>query len=135
MGVKMPRAGGEWRRDPCRAELKHRGGNPWQHVRIPRRPHRCAAQTALIWRYRTERGCHTAAVLWCGCGAVTYPGAGGRWVGRNLRRAHPDGELPAWHRELADLDRPPDATTRRTALISATLGNEPHPQATESKAS
>lgn len=104
--ARLPQAGGAWQRDRGRPGLKHRNGQPWDRVREPWRAHSCRPQTALVWTFRTPRGgWHVAAVLWCACGGVTYPGVGGRWLGRNLRRARPTDTFPAWHRHLDSLDQ------------------------------
>ena len=102
--VRLPHRGGDWTPDPNRHGLKHRGGNPWDQVRTPPRLHLCAAQTALVWTVRTRRGAHRTGVLWCACGAVTYPGPDGQWIGRNLRRVRLGRPWPAWHTALNTLD-------------------------------
>lgn len=48
-------------------------------------------------------GNNVAAVRWCACGSVSYPGTDGRWVGKNVRRIYCGALLPAWHRAMADL--------------------------------
>ncbi|GAB3447724.1 hypothetical protein GCM10027436_40030 [Actinophytocola sediminis] len=73
-------------------------------MRLPGRLHVCVAQSALVWVLRNTPGHHVKAVLWCACGAVTFPGLGGRWISRNVRRAGLDA-IPTWHRELGQLDR------------------------------
>jgi hypothetical protein len=37
---------------------------------------------------------------------VTFPGRDGRWIAKNIRHHLADGEFPAWHRSLIDLNRP-----------------------------
>lgn len=104
--LRSTRAGGPWVRDSRREGLRHRSGNSWDRVRMPRRVHGCTAQTALVWTFHTERGNHKAAVLWCACGSVTFPGVGRRWLAKNIRRRCLGGDFPAWHRNLIDLDQP-----------------------------
>jgi hypothetical protein len=116
--LHRPRRGGRWLADPWHAGLRHRGGNRWDRVRLPPVLHVCAAQSALVWVLRTRLGWHVAAVLWCACGAVTFPGLGGRWIARNLRRAALD-VLPAWHRALVHLDRRLPGHAARLALVPA----------------
>lgn len=100
----LPRPGGPWTADPHRVGLKHRGGHAWHRVRAPWRLHVCAPQSALVWTLRTRRGWHHAAVLWCACGAVTYPGRDGCWIAKNIRRHLAGLKFPAWHGALIDLD-------------------------------
>lgn len=109
---RLPRAGGRWTKDPDHAGLRHRGGHAWEGVRIPCRIHVCAPQSALVWTLRSKQGRHHAAVLWCACGAVTYPGLGGQWIARNMRRHRSGAEFPAWHRSLVYLDQPAKAYAR-----------------------
>jgi hypothetical protein len=101
--VRLPKPGGEWQRDAHRKGLRHRNGNPWNEVHPPRRRHQCRAQSMLVWTVNTKAGRLRAAIRWCACGGVTYPGAGGRWLGKNLRRAYFGAPLPAWHQAIADL--------------------------------
>lgn len=100
---RLPRRGGEWQPDPDREGLLHRAGNAWDQVRLPPRFHRCVSQSKLVWKIVTSPGNHVAAVRWCACGGLTYPGVGGRWLGKNTRRKYCGATLPAWHRAMADL--------------------------------
>jgi hypothetical protein len=81
------------------------GGNPWDRVRPRRRLHRCVPQSCLTWTFRTKKGTSIAAVLWCSCGAVRYPGVR-RWLGKNIRGTRLSADFPFWHTTLIDLDRP-----------------------------
>lgn len=105
--LRLPKPGGEWRPDPGRNGLQHRAGNPWHQVRPPRRNHRCVAQSKLVWTVDTPHGTHVAALRWCACGSVTYPGVSGRWLGKNVRRRYCGAVLPAWHRAMTDLHHGP----------------------------
>jgi len=100
---RLPRRGGEWRPDPQREGLLHRGGNPWDHVRLPPRSHRCVSQSKLEWTIDTSSRNHVAAIRWCACGGLTYPGVDGRWLGKNMRRTYSGATLPVWHRAMLDL--------------------------------
>lgn len=104
---RLPRRGGEWQSDPDHEGLLHRDGNPWNQVRLPPRYHRCEAQSKLVWKIVTSAGDHIAAVRWCACGGLTYPGVGGRCLGRNMRRKYCGATLPAWHRAMPDLHSGP----------------------------
>lgn len=104
---RLPRRGGEWRPDPHREGLLHRNGKAWDQVRLPPRNHRCVAQSKLTWTIDTSAGTHVVAVRWCACGGVTYPGVGGRWLGKNMRRKYCGAALPVWHRAMGDLRRGP----------------------------
>ncbi len=104
--LRLPKPGGRWQPDPDRAGLSHRGGNPWDCVRPPRRRHRCVEQSRLVWTIDNRLGI-VAAVRWCACGSVSYSGTDGRWVGKNVRRIYCGAPLPAWHRAMADLRRGP----------------------------
>lgn len=117
--LALPRPGGEWRNDPGRDGLTHRGGRPWDRVRTRCRVHMCSPQSCLTWTFRTKKGTHTAAVLWCACGAVSYPGVR-RWLGKNIRRACLSSEFPLWHQHLIDLDRPAAAFERLRERKEAT---------------
>jgi hypothetical protein len=99
-------AGGPWVHDSDREGLRHRNGNPWDRVRMPGRFHVCAAQTALVRTFRTERGWCRTAVLWCACGSVSFPGFSERWVAKNIRRRCFGDDFPVWHRNLIDLGQP-----------------------------
>jgi hypothetical protein len=55
--------------------LHHAGGVPWWEAPLPRRWHRCWAQTV---------GFADGYICRCACGAVSH--GGGRWAGRNARR-------------------------------------------------
>lgn len=59
-------------------ELEHRDGIPWWEAPVPRRWHKCSAQTVgwLSCGY-VER---------CACGAISGLGARGYWFDRNSRR-------------------------------------------------
>jgi hypothetical protein len=103
---RLPEPGGEWASDPRRAGLAHRNGHPWDQVHPPFRMHRCIAQSRLRWTFRTRCGSSVAAVLWCACGGVTFPGLDGRWIAKNLRRDLWGATYPAWHRVLIDLNLP-----------------------------
>ena len=100
---RLPGRGGEWRPDPHREGLVHRGGNPWDQVRLPPRGHRCTSQSKLEWTIDTSPGNHVAAIRWCACGGLTYPGVEGRWLGKNMRRTYSGATLPVWHRAMPDL--------------------------------
>jgi hypothetical protein len=76
----------------------------------------------LVWGFRTRQGRHVAAVVWCACGAVTYPGLGGRWIAKNIRRSCVGMSFPAWHRSLIDLDRPAKAYERLSETTSEITG-------------
>lgn len=104
---RLPKPGGGWKRDRHRKGLRHRNGNPWDRVRPPRRRHRCLAQSILVWKVNTKAGRVPAAIRWCACGAVIYPGSSGRWLGKNLRRSYYGLPLPAWHRAMDDVHRGP----------------------------
>lgn len=111
--LKPPRRGGVWQQDAATKGLLHRDGNPWCEVRTPFRSHRCLAQSELVWTMDTRPGNHVAAIRWCACGAVTYPAAAGRWLGRNIRRRYSGAPLPAWHRAMTDLCNGPAAARTR----------------------
>ena len=117
--LTLPRPGGEWQNDPDRTGLRHRGGNPWNRVRLRRRIHRCRPQSCLTWTIRTRAGTHPAKVLWCSCGAVRHPGIH-RWLAKNIRRVRIGIELPWWHRNLIDLDRPASVFDRLRAIHDST---------------
>lgn len=122
--LRLPKPGGDWQPDPHRSGLSHRGGNPWDRVRPPRRHHRCLAQSRLVWTIDTVRGNHVAAVLWCACGSVSYSGTDGRWVGKNIRHTYRGGTLPIWHRAMPDLRSGP-------AIVFARPRAQTHGEATE----
>jgi hypothetical protein len=129
---RLPRRGGEWRPAPDREGVLHRDGNPWDRVRLPPRGHRCVSQSKLVWMIATSPGNHVAAVRWCACGGLTYPGVDGRWLGKNMRRKYCGATFPAWHRAMSDLhggpatvfarprDLPQHADARETIVGSRT---------------
>lgn len=64
-------------------EFEHLDGVPWHAMPIPRRWHRCRAQTSGTYGPdRIER---------CACGAIRYNRRG--WLDRNTRRALIDANL------------------------------------------
>lgn len=115
--LRLPNPGGAWQPDPHRAGLSHRGGVPWDHVRAPRWRHRCVAQSRLVWTI-DNRLSGVAAVRWCACGSVSYPGTDGRWIGKNIRRIYCGAPLPAWHRAMADLRHGPAILFARPCAAS-----------------
>jgi hypothetical protein len=127
--LRLPRPGGEWQRDPHRNDLYHRNGNTWDQVRPPRRHHRCVAQSKLMWIVDAP-GHPTAAVRWCACGGVTYPGTSspGRWLGKNARRTFCGAALPAWHRAMPDLNGGPAIVFARPRDLSWLAQSAEHPE-------
>ena len=123
--LRLPKPGGQWRPDPSRDGLAHRDGNPWDRVRPPHKRHRCVAQSRLVWAIDTTPGNHVAALRWCACGAVCYPGTDGRWLGKNVRRRYYGAVLPAWHRAMADLDNGPATVFARPRGPAQLTGTRP----------
>jgi hypothetical protein len=77
-----------WVADADRPGVSHRAGVAWHRSALPPRLHWCRPQTAEITRARREDGgLHVDGRLWCACGAVADSGSGGRWRGKNRRRA------------------------------------------------